>query len=143
MPAAGGCRRSPGCAYDRPVMIKPTRRLVRTILGVACDLVSLLTSAMRARAQLSAENLFLRKQLAMYQERRVKPRRADDAARITLVALARFLEWRHLLTVVKPQTLIRWHRTGFRLFWRWKSRRPGRPPIPQHLQQLIATMAAA
>ena len=98
---------------------------------------------MRSRAQLAAENLFLRKQLAMYVERRLKPRRADDATRITLVALSRFLEWRNLLTVVKPETLIRWHRKGFRLFWRWKSRAAGRPPIPTDLQQLISTMAAA
>jgi putative transposase len=79
----------------------------------------------------------------MYVERRVKPRRADDATRITLVALSRFFEWRNVLTVVKPETLIRWHRKGFRLFWRWKSRAAGRPPIPTDLQQLIATMAAA
>jgi putative transposase len=105
--------------------------------------VSLMASAMRSRAQLAGENLFLRKQLAMYVERRVKPRRADDATRITLVALSRFLEWRNVLTVVKPETLIRWHRKGFRLFWRWKSRDAGRPPIPTDLQQLIATMAAA
>ena len=44
---------------------------------------------------------------------------------------------------MKPETLIRWHRKGFRLFWRWKSRAPGRPPIPADVQQLIATMAAA
>jgi putative transposase len=117
--------------------------LLRTVLRVARDLASLLSAAMRSRAQLAAENLFLRKQLAMYQERRAKPCRADDAARITLVALSRFLKWRQLLTVVKPETLIRWHRKGFRLFWRWKSRQPGRPPIPIELQQLIATMAAA
>jgi putative transposase len=59
------------------------------------------------------------------------------------VALARFLDWPNLLTVVKPQTLIWWHRKGFRLFWRWKSRAPGRPPIPAEAQQLIATMASA
>ena len=91
-------------------MIKPARILVRTILHVVGDLASLMSSTMRSRAQLAAENLFLRKQLAMYQERRVKPRRADDDMRITLVALSRFLEWRRLLTVVKPETLIRWHR---------------------------------
>jgi len=44
---------------------------------------------------------------------------------------------------VKPETLIRWHRKGFRLFWRWRSRAPGRPPIPADLQRLIETMAAA
>jgi putative transposase len=97
----------------------------------------------RSRAHLSAENLFLRKQLALYVERQAKPRRADDATRITLVALSRFIEWRQLLTVVKPETLIRWHRKGFRLFWRWKSRGPGRPPIPADVQRLIETMAVA
>jgi len=98
---------------------------------------------MRSRAQLAAENLFLRKQLALYRERKVKPRRADDATRFILAALSRFLAWRQLLLIVKPETLIRWHRLGFRLFWRWKSRTPGRPAISRDVQQLIATMAAA
>jgi putative transposase len=124
-------------------MLRPIRTLFQTLLRVAQDLVSLISLAMRSRAQLAAENLFLRKQLALFLERRVKPRRADDATRITLVALSWFLEWRQLLTVVKPETLIRWHRTLFRLWWRWKSRAPGRPPIPVDLQQLIATVATA
>jgi hypothetical protein len=101
--------------------------LLRTILHVARDLVSLTSSVMRSRAQLAAENLFLRKQLALYLERQVKPRRAHDATRITLVALSRFVDWRHLLTVVKPETLIRWHRQVFRLWWRWNGRPAGRP----------------
>jgi hypothetical protein len=79
------------------------------ILCIGLDLISLAWSAMQSRAHLAAENLFLRKQLAMYVERSVKPRRADDATRIDLVGLSRFLEWRQLLTVVKPATLIRWH----------------------------------
>jgi len=45
--------------------------------------------------------------------------------------------------VVKPDTLIRWHRKGFRLFWRWKSRPKGRPPVPEDLQKLIVEMATA
>jgi putative transposase len=98
---------------------------------------------MRSRAQLAAENLFLRKQLALYQERKVKSRRADDATRIILAGLSRFLAWRRLLVIVKPEKLIRWHRKGFRLFWRWKSRAPGRRRIPADVQRLIATMAAA
>ena len=104
---------------------------------------SLASSVVRSRAHLAAENLFLRNQLALYLERQAKPRRADDATRLTLVALSRFLEWRQLLTVVKPETLIRWHRKAFRLWWRWKSRTPGRPPIPANVQQLIVTMAVA
>jgi putative transposase len=87
--------------------------------------------------------LFLRKQLALYLERQVKPWRADDATRLTLVALSRLVEWRHLLVIVKPETLIRWHRKGFRVFWPWKSKSPGRPRIPADLQQLIGEVAMA
>jgi transposase InsO family protein len=95
-----------------------------------------------ARAHLAAENMFLRKQLALYQERQTRPGRPDPATRVTLVLLSRWLDWRSLLTVVQPGTLIRWHRQGWRLFWRWKSR-SGRPPIPVDLQRLIVTMARA
>ena len=94
------------------------------------DLLTLAGFAVRSRTQLAAENLFLRKQLALYQERGVKPRRPDPATRVVLVLLSRLLDWRALLTVVQPDTLIRWHRQGWRLLWRWKSR-PGRPPIPR------------
>ena len=73
----------------------------------------------------------------------MKPRRSDDATRIALVALSWLIDWRTILTVVKPDTLIRWHRKGFQLLWRWKSRPRGRPPLPADLQQLIAEMAAA
>jgi hypothetical protein len=83
----------------------------------------------RSRAQRAAENLFPKKQLALYLERDVKPRRPDDATRITLVALSRLVDWRQILTIVQPATLIRWHRRGYRLFWRWKSRPRGRPPV--------------
>jgi hypothetical protein len=98
---------------------------------------------MRSRAQLAAENLFLRKQLTLYQERKVKPRRAIMRRGSSLPACRVSFGWRHLLVIVKPETLIRWHRQGFRLFWRWKSRTPGRPAISRDVQQLIATMAAA
>lgn len=97
----------------------------------------------RSRTILVAENLFLRKQLAYYGERQVKPRRADDATRIMLIVLSRLVDWRHLLTIVQRDTFVRWHRQGFRLFWRWKSRRRGRPRISIEVRQLIADIAAA
>jgi transposase InsO family protein len=106
------------------------------------DLLALVRLGLTSRARLAAENLFLRKQLSLYHERRKKPRRPDPATRVALVVLSRWLDWRALLTVVQPETLIRWHRQGWRLFWRWKSR-PGRPPIPANLQQLIVSMARA
>jgi hypothetical protein len=85
--------------------------------------------------QLAAENLFLRKQLAFYVERQVKPRRADDATRISFAALSSLIEWRRILTIVKPDTLIGWHRKGFRLFWRRKSKPRGRPRLGVHYRQ--------
>jgi hypothetical protein len=90
---------------------------VRSVLQIAGDLVRFVSAAVRSHAQLAAENLFLRKQLALYVERQAKPRRADDATRMALVALSWLIDWRRVLTVVKPDTLVRWHRKGFRLFW--------------------------
>ena len=89
----------------------------------------------------AAENLFLRKQLGLFVERKIKPRRATDAIRFTLARLSRLFDWRSALTIVKPDTLIRWHRKRFRLFWRWKSRPPGRPCVPAELRKLIVEMA--
>jgi hypothetical protein len=67
------------------------------------------------------ENLFLRKQLALFQERKTKPRRADDSTRWLMATLSRFFPWRSALVNVKADTLTRWHRKGFLLFWRWKT----------------------
>src|SRR5215471_561231 len=89
---------------------------------------------------LAAENLFLRKQLALYQDRHTKPRRATNAIRMSLVGLSRLFDWRQALVIVQPATLIRWHRKSCRLFWRWQSC-PGRPRIPAELQALIRQMA--
>jgi len=70
--------------------------VLRTALGLLADLLHMLRLMVLSRTQLAAENLFLRKQLACYSERQVRPRRTDNAARITLVLLSRFVEWREL-----------------------------------------------
>ena len=111
-----------------------------TLLVVLLNAARFLVLCLRPAPALAAENLFLRKQLAQYQERHVKPRRANDATRMALSWLSRFFDWRRALVIVKPMTLIRWHRQGFRLFWQWKST-PGRPPLPGDLQALIRRMA--
>jgi transposase InsO family protein len=111
-----------------------------TLLVFLLDAARFLVLCLRPAPALAAENLFLRKQLAQYQERQVKPRRANDATRMALIWLSRFFDWRRALVIVKPVTLIRWHRQGFRLFWRWKSQ-PGRPPLPRDLQAIIRRMA--
>ena len=115
----------------------------RVVGRLAFDVVAFLRLGLHSRADLAAENLFLRKQLALYLERQVKPRRADPATRVALVVLARVIDGTSRLTGVKPETLIRWHRAGWRLFWRWRSRPRGRPRIPRNLQRLIIAMARA
>jgi transposase InsO family protein len=117
--------------------------LLRTVLHVASDLLRFVVFAGQSRSRLAAENLFLRKQLALYVERQAKARRPDDATRITLVILSDLIDWRRLLTIVQPETLLRWHRKGFRLFWRCRSRPQGRPRVPADLRRLIRDMAEA
>jgi putative transposase len=114
--------------------------LTCTLLMLLVDAARFLRLGLRSPTALAAENLFLRKQLALYQERHVTPRRATDVTRLTLVWLRLWFDWRQALTVVQPATFLCWHRQGFRLFWRWKST-PGRPPIPADLQALIRRMA--
>jgi putative transposase len=89
---------------------------------------------------LAAENLFLRKQLALYEDRQVKPRRATHAIRLAMVWLSYWFDWRSALRIVTPETFTRWHRQGFRLFWRCKSKL-GRPALPKDLRALIRRMA--
>jgi putative transposase len=115
-------------------------QLTAVVLTLIVDAARFFWLCLRPRATLAAENLFLRKQLAMYQERHVKPQRATPTIRIAMVWLAHGFDWRHALAVIKPETFIRWHRQGFRWFWRWQST-PGRPPIPAQLQGLIRQMA--
>jgi putative transposase len=115
-------------------------RVSRIVIDLAADLLRWLLLAFRSSQSIQAENLFLRRQLALYVERGVKPRRINAATRIGLTFLSLLFDWRDALTVVNPATLIRWHRAGWRLFWRMKSR-PGRPPIPAELRALIRRMA--
>jgi putative transposase len=123
------------------VLLAALRHCFITIAIVLLDFSRLLILAVRSRRALSPENLFLRKQLALFQERKGKPRRADDSTRLVMATLSLKFEWRDAQWNDKPDTLIRWHRTGFRLFWRWKSKPMGRPRLPKDLQQLIRQMA--
>ena len=112
-------------------------------IQLIADFVVSLGLLIRPRKAIAAENLFLRRQLALYQERKVDPRRIDPATRITLALLSKLFNWRDALVVVQPKTLIRWHRAGFRLLRHWKSK-PGRecldwaiPLSEGHLRSLL------
>jgi len=109
-------------------------------LNLCADVFRFLVLGLRSKSSLAAENLFLCKQLAFYQERRIRPRRTSDRACLTLLWLSRWFAWRGALTVVTPRTFIAWHRKGFQFYWRRKCQ-AGRPQIPLELQHLIRRMA--
>src|SRR6202049_3109259 len=115
-------------------------RVAGILIALVADMLRWLRLAFRSSQSIQAENLFLRRQLALYIERGVKPRQIDPVTRIGLTLLSRLFDWRGALVVVRPETLIRWHRAGWKLFWRLKSR-PGRPSIPAPVQALIRRIA--
>jgi hypothetical protein len=91
---------------------------------------------------LATENLALRQQLAMYDRSGPKPKVQDRDRRIWILLARLWSGWRSALLVVSPATVVRWHRQGFRYYWRWKSRgRPGRPPINTTVRQLIRSLS--
>jgi len=105
-----------------------------------------LQSWFRTRAALQMENLALRHQLIVLKMSQRGRLRLDSADRSLWVWLSRFwASWRSALIMVKPETVISWHRKGFRWYWRWKSknREPGRPPIDSHVRELIRKMSLA
>jgi putative transposase len=106
-------------------------------------LAGMLRAVLYARSDLVAENLLLRQQLAVLTRptRKRSPVRTPDKLFWVLVRLAR-RDWRRHLVLVTPETVLRWHHRGWRLFWRWRSRaRMGRPRVSPEVRELIATMA--
>jgi hypothetical protein len=87
--------------------------LIHTIGSGFFDVLVFFRLSLRDGSGLAAENLFLRKQLGLYVERKRNLRRATDSVRFTLAQLSRLFEWREALIIVKPDTLIRWHRKAF------------------------------
>ncbi len=106
-------------------------------------LVSLAGLFFRSRAGVAAENLALRHQLIVLQ-RSIKRPRLMTRDRIFWIWLSRIWpDWRSCLVIVKPDTVIKWHHQGFKLYWRWKSRtrKPGRPKIDPEVRELIRQMS--
>ena len=92
--------------------------------------------------ELATENLALRQQIAVL-KRSVNRAKIEDSDRIFWILMKRLLKnWKECLPIVKPETVIRWHRKGFADYWRRKSRsKPGRPPIPMGLILLIRRLS--
>jgi hypothetical protein len=109
-----------------------------------CHLLAMaIINPFRSRRRVDIENLFLRHQLNI--ALRCAPQRLGLRTSVrTLLILMTWL-WPSLIglsRVVRPETILRWHRAGFRTYWRWKSRgRPGRPKIERELRELIRRMS--
>src|SRR5919198_1590580 len=107
-------------------------------------LVGSLKSSVRTHGELALENLALRQQLAVWKMRHRRPQlRATD--RIFWIVLSRvWTSWRSSLQLVRPETVVRWPRPGFRRYWAWKSRRRrGRPIVNTELCDLVRRMSRA
>ena len=97
----------------------------------------------RSRRDTALEVLALRQQVAVLKRKRPRPA-LNSLDRLFWTTLCRFWSrWADVLVIVKPETVIGWHRAGFRLYWRWRSRpRGGRPKITEEIRALIRRLAA-
>src|SRR5262245_63284721 len=114
---------------------------MRSILSAV---VSLFAFRFRSRASLEIELLAVRHQLAVL--RRQRPSRPQRSSLDRLLWVWLYRIWPQIIdtmVLVKPATVIQWHRKGFRLYWRWRSRRPGRPRISTEIRELFRRMSRA
>jgi hypothetical protein len=106
-------------------------------------IINIIRTVTMDRADLAIENAALRQQLAVLKDKHPRSN-LRPADRVFWAALRKtWTRWANTLVIVKPETVVRWHRMGFRLYWRWKSRsyKIGRPKVPTELRQLIRKMA--
>ena len=122
--------------------------LIRQVLNATPRWLALLfagaLSVLKTRATLQLEIVALRHQIGVLQRSATKRPRLHAADRLLWVWLSRvWTDWRSSLVIVKPETVIGWHRKAFRLFWTWKIRRgkPGRPAVPHDVRDLIRRMS--
>src|SRR5712664_618024 len=112
------------------------------IISIA-TLLANLSSIFHSRAALQLENLALRHQIGVLQRSARKRPKLTSGDRLLWICLSHlWRDWRSALAIVKPETVVAWHRAGFQLFWTWKVRRglPGRPVISREIRDLICKM---
>jgi hypothetical protein len=113
------------------------------MIGLLCFVLAVLASPFKSKVRLEAENAVLRHQLNVLRRRLHGRGRLTNHDRLFLTQLYRsFPAILKVLTIIRPKTLVRWHRAGFRGYWRWKSRpRGGRPQIETELRVLVRRMS--
>src|SRR2546427_2132109 len=113
------------------------------MIGLLCFVLAILASPFKSKLRLEAENAVLRHQLIVLKRRLHGRVRLTNHDRWFFIQLYRwFPSILKVLTIIRPETLVRWHRAGFRCYWRWKSRpQGGRPRIDTELRVLIRRMS--
>jgi hypothetical protein len=113
------------------------------MIGLLCFVLAVLASPLKSKGRLEAENAALRHQLIVLRRKLQGRVRLTNHDRGFFTQLYRwFPSILPVLTIIRPETLVRWHRAGFCCYWRWKSRRRGgRPPIDTELRALIRRMS--
>ena len=120
------------------MIFSPFLRLLKTGLQT-------LRSLFQSRKELALENLALRQQLAIYDHKQPRPRMSTPDKLFWVFMSRSWSRWKEILVLVDPDTVVRWHQAGFRLFWRWKANRgkkTGRPPTTAEIRNLIRKMAS-
>ncbi len=132
-------------AKSRTVLVGVAKAIREALRPRPCSIVGGLTAdLLRSHGELVAENVLLRQQLIVAARKVKRPVfQPHERGLITLLAAA-LPRWRDALLLVKPETVFRWHREGFRLLWRWKSRstKPAAPRVSPDLVEVIRRMAA-
>src|ERR1700704_4111249 len=113
------------------------------MIALLCPFLTLFASPFKSKSRLEAENAALRHQLIVLQRRGGGPVHLTNGDRLFLIQLYRwFPSVLKSITIIRPETLVRWHRAGFRRYWRWKSSSlGGRPKIDADLRALIQRMS--
>jgi hypothetical protein len=113
------------------------------MIGLLCFVLAILATPFKPKLRLEAENAMLRHQLIVLRRRPRGRVRLTNHDRLFFIQLYRwFPSILQVLTIIRPETLARWHRAGFRCYWRWKSRPlGGRPQIDTELRVLIRRMS--
>jgi hypothetical protein len=113
------------------------------MIGLFCFVLTVLASPFKSKLPLEAQNAVLRHQLMVLRRRLQGRIRLTNRDRWFFIQLYRwFPSMLKVLTIIRPETLVRWHRAGFRCCWRWKSRRwGGQPQIETELRALIRRMS--
>jgi hypothetical protein len=114
----------------------------QVMVSLMLAMVVYLRSFVVTRHRLALETAALRQQLAVFKRKQPRPR-LQNLDRLFWVALRRLWSgWSDALIIVQPETVVSWHRAGFRLFWRWRSRQAGRPKTAKEIRELIRRLKA-